>query len=86
MFDLFAKPIALFNLNGKEKVSTKSSLAASSLVWLLVVYAFFLSLYQVLTYNRMLIAKEDSYGEAARVVIDFREMAKNLAFRAYTSV
>ena len=67
MFDLFAKPIALFNLNGKEKVSTKCSFAASSVVWLLTVYALFLSLYQVLSYNRMNIAEKVGYGETAKV-------------------
>ena len=86
MDNLFARPIALFNLNGKEKVSTKCSFTASIIVWLLVLYSIFLSSFQVFSYNRMKIAEKIGYGETAKVEIPFTEMAKNLAFRAYTSV
>ena len=67
MDDLFARPIALFNLNGKEKVSTICSKAASLFVWVLLVYSFSLSLYQVLSYKRGSITEKIGYGEAAKV-------------------
>ena len=81
-FDFFARPVISFNIQGQERVSTRVGVFFSFILTGVLVYVTLVSFAQIATYQRMIKSEKLEYGKAADEVVDFTEVAANLAFRA----